>query len=387
MKNLWMLVALTALASPSLAEQATTTKPASNATPSTPTAAPAGPAGSDVGAGPASLSFAGTAGPGVQVLLNAERKDKKGIVALDWGTGTTSMRLALSAPLNTSEETVPASLAGLSNGAEIRYALSSFTSPGPNPEEAAKLIALCEPVLEKHNAEIRALNTEIEQRNAGRPPAEQLPKLSPVTIDDCDRVYIARRDLEKLPLYDYYQHLQDPIWLRGLEIGASQTTYTFVTTPKLSSQRANKTSVSAALRAGRYTVPTGFVIGSVAFTRNYEAAGQAQNLCRTLDNADDTKATTCSSVVIGVPTRTDRLLGSLEIRKFFSDYRAVTPALTFGRTKTEAGAWTEVWSVDVPIYFIEGQGGTLGGIRLGWRSDKREVTAALFIGGAIGLLK
>jgi hypothetical protein len=360
MKVLSLLTLLTTFASPALGQQT----PVAAAAPAT----ESGPAGADTGAGPAVVSFAGIAGPGVQVLFNAERKDKKGTVALDWGTGTTQTRLSLSAPLNASEETTPATLTGLANGAEFRYALSSFTRPGPNPEETEKLKAFCQALIDKHNGE--------------NPPPKPLK-----TLDDCDRNYVYSRDSSRLSLFDFYHHLEKPIWLRGFELGVSQAKYAFLLPGSLDLKSENHANVSATGRVGRYTVPTGFVIGSLTFTRNYEAAGQPQNICRRLENVDDQTATSCSSAIVGEPPRTDRVLASFEIRKFFSDFRAITPSASFGKAKTEDGDWKEVWSVDVPVYFIEGPGGTLGGVRFGWRSDRKEVTAALFVGGAIGLLK
>jgi len=334
----------------------------------TPSPAPAktGPAGENQGAGPAALTFAGLTGSAVQFLFDAERKDKKGTVALDWSTGTTSMRITLSAPLNDDEETTAATLTGLANGAEFRYALSSLSNPGPNPEEQEKIKTLCQGLVTAHN-----------RRTPRRP----------VTLDDCNRDFVAAEDADKLALFDFYHHLDKPIWLRGLEVGVSQAKYKYLLPVSLESKSASHANFLATARFGRYSVPTGFLIGSVSYTRNYEAAGDPQTICRSLQGVDDATATRCASGIIGEPDLTERALASLEIRKFFSDYKAITPSVSYGRARTNSGDWEGVWSVDFPIYFIQGPGGTLGGVRFGWRSDKKEVTASIFVGAAIALLK
>jgi hypothetical protein len=367
MKVLSLVFILTVTALPAFGQGAST-PPAPPASAAAPPAADPGPAGASAGAGPATLSFAGIAGPGIQFLFNAERKDKKGTVAVDWGTGTTQMRLSLSAPLNSSEETTAATLTGLANGAEFRYGLTSFTNPGPNPEERQKLIAMCQGLVDADNNKV--------------PPPDPLR-----TLDDCDRDYVFSRKPDLLELFDFYHHLEKPIWLRGFEFGVSQAKYDFLTPVTLKPDSQNHANFSVSGRVGRYSVPTGFLIGSVTFTRNEEAAGPAQNICRSLPDVDDKTATKCGSGIIGEPQRTDRVLATFELRKFFSDFRAFTPSVSFGRAKTEDEKWKQVWSVDVPVYFIEGPGNTLGGIRFGWRSDKEELTAAIFVGAAIGLVK
>ncbi len=357
-KVLSPLLLFSILASSSLAQEAPQPPP-----PKT------GPAGSGTGAGPSTVTFAGIAAPGVQLVMNAEREDKMGTVALDWGTGTTQMRLSLSSPLNTSQETSPATLTGLSSGAEFRYALSSFSNPGPNPVERRDLELLCKKLIEAHNSEAT--------------PPHPLK-----TLEDCDRAYVFERGgIDELSLFDFYQGLHEPIWLRGVEVGVSQAKYAFLLPVTLESQSENHGNVGFTARIGRYTVPTGFVIGSLTGTRNYEPAGRSENLCRRLENVDDETATTCISAIRGKPILTEGLVGTLEIRKFFSEYKAITPSVSYGRQRTKDGEWKGVWSVDVPMYFIEGPGGTLGGIRFGWRSNKKEVTASLFVGAAIGLLR
>jgi hypothetical protein len=47
-----------------------------------------------------------------------------------------------------------------------------------------------------------------------------------------------------------------------------------------------------------------------------------------------------------------------------------------------------LWGFEVPIYFLTtaGTANPTGGVRFGWRSDTKEVTAVVFIGGAFKFL-
>jgi hypothetical protein len=42
--------------------------------------------------------------------------------------------------------------------------------------------------------------------------------------------------------------------------------------------------------------------------------------------------------------------------------------------------------VEVPIYFLGSGASPIGGVRFGWRSDTREVTAVVFVGAAFSLI-
>ena len=68
------------------------------------------------------------------------------------------------------------------------------------------------------------------------------------------------------------------------------------------------------------------------------------------------------------------------MRRFFGPNVAISPSVQFD-FKNDG-----VTEVAVPIYFIGSGTNATGGVRFNWRSDKKELTAVVFIGAALGLI-
>ena len=90
-------------------------------------------------------------------------------------------------------------------------------------------------------------------------------------------------------------------------------------------------------------------------------------------------ATVCTEAVLGAPVRREGNQVFAELRKFFGPV-AMSPRLTRDFTK-------DVTGVELPVYFLQNtDGGFTGGVRVGWRSDKRGMTVVGFVGQVLGLL-
>lgn len=88
----------------------------------------------------------------------------------------------------------------------------------------------------------------------------------------------------------------------------------------------------------------------------------------------------------GSPVSKDKHLLYTEMRsilyannKMFPDGIGLAPRITYD-------AESEVWGVDLPVYFILSKNKELsGGIRIGWRDDTDDVTAGVFVGSSFSL--
>ena len=83
----------------------------------------------------------------------------------------------------------------------------------------------------------------------------------------------------------------------------------------------------------------------------------------------------CADTVLGAPVKQVKNLGQFEARVYFHDGElALNPRISRDFANGITG-------VELPLYFLKDGNGVLnGGLALGWRSDKREVTLNAFVG-------
>lgn len=102
-------------------------------------------------------------------------------------------------------------------------------------------------------------------------------------------------------------------------------------------------------------------------------AGEKTEFCTPLGDAG---AERCDSVVLGAPSRKEKDLAFLELRRFFFGQLpiGVSPRLVYDFEE-------EVTAVELPVYFLtEAAGGLIGGVKVVWNSDSDEVSLGAFVG-------
>lgn len=87
----------------------------------------------------------------------------------------------------------------------------------------------------------------------------------------------------------------------------------------------------------------------------------------------------CKDSALGAPEKKNDNIVELEYRRFFSDSFAVSPKFIYGLDDGTYG-------FDLPVYFLKGKSGLMGGVKLGWRSDTKDVTLGAFIGAALSFI-
>ena len=333
--------------------------------------------GTETAAAPANLNLAAipgaSAAPGqqatsVQAILDASIKEKVGTAAFGWKTGKRQVQLSFSGPVGSTEEATPISLTGLSTAAKAKLSMNRMFWRSPNPVEQKALIELCTRLKLGLPETSSGVYSEADFEKAKAMPA---CRASAMTNPD-DRA-----------MYEHLSHLHAIPWLLGFDGTAGQTTHKFVQQGSLEPATEKNLEWSLSGRAGFFQQGLGFVLATYSYAESTAAAGPATQICRPMAGITaEGGATRCDNLVVGVPTHKTTSAITAELRRLISNKFAMSPSVTYDFKENKDG--THVWGFEVPVYFLTTSGTTnpTGGVRFGWRSDTKEVTAVVFIGGA-----
>jgi hypothetical protein len=253
-----------------------------------------------------------------------------------------SLGLSVSGPLSESTKTAqPLSLDGLANAAKAEFGLHWFVWTGVVNIAEGK--AIC-------------------KRNVGR--------------EDCDDSEIV--DPRERMLFLRSQAAdKDPITI-DVHGEYSRTQFEYLEPGSFSAAADSHSSRTFSVAVGRYTPALGYVLGGYEFAHSWEAAGAPRQICTPLNGT----ALECRTATVGAPSGSDKHILRLAWRRFmFNGRAAIDPVFEWNPKEHLAG-------VTVPIYgFTKKNEGFAGGVKVGWRSDTDDLTAVVFVGVAIGILK
>lgn len=279
-------------------------------------------------------------GSAFQALLDASTDEKTATAVIGWKDGTSVYALTFKGPLNAkTKESAPISLDGLSNGASVQFAANHLFWSGPDEDEQAEIVQLC-----------NKLPVPCEYENMAPGPD--------------------RRRLGEL------LHLNDIPWYLGFTGGVSVTTYKFLDEVGLKEDSETSTDFSLSTQAGIFRPSLGFLIGTLGYQRTSAAGAESVSLCRPLNGTD---ATTCANAILKPPTETHGALATFQVRRGLAGSVAIAPTFQHDIKKN-------VSAVIVPVYFLrDAKGSPIGGVRGGWRSDTNAVAISMFVGAAFSL--
>jgi hypothetical protein len=111
--------------------------------------------------------------------------------------------------------------------------------------------------------------------------------------------------------------------------------------------------------------------GALRWEHGYRAR-TAQNVC-TVASFGPPGSTTCSSIVVGAPADTGRTVASVSGAWSIGGNASARLTISYDVTHSVTG-------IDLPVWVVRNAaGGLAGGVRFGYRTDARQVTAALFV--------
>jgi len=301
-------------------------------------------AADQAGSAPATLQLMTMPAPRqIQFLAEFSPDKKTGTASVGWKTGQQIFQLRFSGPVSEGSAE-PVSLTGLPAGGSAGIDWNYLRKTGPTPLEQEEIERRC-----------KALSAE---------------KLA----DGCsDTDFPEGRERDA---FNYLQHLYNPAGLFGVTGEVAQTVFSFVTPSNPTTTKERHPGGSATIRAGIIAPAFASAVVSYTFLNAYRAAGSPSNVCVPIGEAGRLK---CDPAIVGEPKKVTRSVVTLEVRKFFSAITAVSPSIQYDFNE-------KVTAIAFPFYFLSGPAGTTGGVRLDWRSDTREVTALVFIGGAINAI-
>jgi hypothetical protein len=313
-------------------------------------------------AAPANLNFivpmGGASGNTTQVILDVSRKEKVGTAAIGWQTGTGRFQLAFSGPLDDDGAAEPISLTGLGTGATAKLSFNKVSWRGPNVWEREKILEVCRESGFPHNA-----------RN-------------PTPAQYCNYANILKANPNRAAAYRELMHLDDRPWIVGGDITAGQVTQKFLTPLSLVPGVERDVTWAVSGRAGVFIQALGFLVGSYSYGETLKPAAAASQVCRPIAGSDVEGALSCGTHVIGLPIPKTASVVGLELRRKAAGRVAWSPNVQVDLKESADGRRTTL--VEVPIYFLSTGAGASpsGGVRFAWRSDQKELTAVIFLGGA-----
>lgn len=317
------------------------------------------------GAAPANLTLGPAVNPPIaQFVFETNKETKVGTAAFGWKTGQEQFQLSVSGPL-TDGSTEPLSLDGLPSGATAKISYNHLRKRGPSRRDFREIQRLCEPIQRKKREE--AVEARKKSGSGPEPPTDlaHYPCFSGDFVNEDDRA-----DFEE------YQHLYDPAFLFGLDGSFSRTKFKYMD-DAFADQSEDRAGKSVTIRGGIVAPASVSVFVSYKYTNAYKAAGAPANFCSPIP---DSTTTRCREIVRGAPQPIERSIANIEFRRFFGPRIATSPSVQFDFLN---GGNAEV---SVPIYYLGDGTGATGGVRFSYRTDKKELTAVVFVGATFGLI-
>lgn len=150
--------------------------------------------------------------------------------------------------------------------------------------------------------------------------------------------------------------------------------FSYLEEGSLAERMQNETPYALELGLGVFQPAMGLIAANYKYQESYQAT-EARDICSPLAGTEG--AIACRSASLGAPDKIGSNILTLEWRKYvFAPYVALNP-------KVNVDLQSDVVGLEMPVYFLMNSEGLLnGGIRVGWRSDTREVTAVAFVGSA-----
>lgn len=178
--------------------------------------------------------------------------------------------------------------------------------------------------------------------------------------------YLSQKDLAQFQRAIVPQGARMFFWGLDSQVGFHDFDYLDTATAAKATVRHTAWSVSG--RGAIYFPREEFLVGGrIDYQRDY-AAQDAGALCPSTGGP----ILSCVTGPLGAPTLRERLTISAEVRHSFGPL-AVAPSVIYD-------VKNKVTGIDVPIYLVSGaQNDFTGGLRVGWRSDTRNVTAGVFV--------
>lgn len=296
------------------------------------------------------------------------------------------LTVTLSTPWDGENDAVPASLDKLASGTKIKFEFAFFgmetrnsTTPRQN-EFSQKARRICiSKANEGYAQRLGALGPTPNQESITAVNKTHAETISNCETDDSNSV-ITAFSKDDLPAYTRENLIEAGIGF-SLDASIGHNKFEYIDPTNLTKQSVSKASWSAGASVRKYFASAPVMVSLSADYQSGYKEGDKTIFCPV---AVGPAPVVCIQGSAGAPVHQEGAvirfnLRSRLLQKNGKSLLAVSPLVSYDTSE-------DVWGAELPIYFIPGKDDSLtGGIKVGYRSDKKDVTFGLFIGAAFGM--
>lgn len=346
------------------------------------------PIGDHIQSAPIKVEFdAGTGSK--QATIKLDLLQLSNVSAADGAsTNDTSQQFTvkLSTPWDSGNDAEPANLDGLASGTELTFEYSFFGTRSRNDvSPRARSIANEARVACAGQADLdfAAASSDLGD-NPGADVIADLAKArekKKVTCAKADSRTVIKAHLPGKRRAYASEFFPDGAWGLGVHGSVGFDRFSYVDATTLAPGKTSKMGWSAGISATKY-----FSLSPTAITAtfDYESAWKEQDKKILCPGGPSATPVTCVNNHVGPPQLERSGIARLNLRHRFSDSEGngligISPTLSMNVSDG-------TWGAELPIYLLPGSDDTLtGGIKIGYTSEKKDVTFGIFIGAAFGL--
>jgi hypothetical protein len=303
------------------------------------------------------------------------------------GTNDTNKQFTvkLSTPWDSESDAEPVNLDGLASGTELTFEYSFFGTRSRNdvsPRARAIANEARAACTAQADLDFSAASSDVGDSSG----ADVISAL--VKARDKKKAFCASADSRSLIAAFLpgkrrayaSEFFPDGAWGLGVHGSVGYDRFSYIDATTLAAGKTSKVGWSAGISATKYfsRSPT-----AISATFDYESAWKEQDK-QILCPASSPAPVACVNNHVGPPQFERSGIARLNLRHRFSDSNG--NGLIGISPTASVNVSDGTWGAELPIYLLPGSDDTLtGGIKLGYTSEKKDVTFGIFIGAAFGL--
>ena len=294
--------------------------------------------------------------------------------------------IKLSTPWDSENDAEPVNLDGLATGTELTLEYSFFGTRSRNDVSLrARAIAneAREACAAQADLDFATASSDVGD-NAGADVIAALTKArdkKKATCENADSRTVINGYLPGRRRAYAAEFFPDGAWSIGVHGSVGYDRFSFVDATTLAAGKSSKFGWSAGISATKY-----FSLSPTAITAtfDYESAWKEQDKQILCPGGPNTTPVACVNNHVGPPQLERSGIARFNLRHRFSDSKG--NGLIGISPNVSVNVSDGTWGAELPIYLLPGSDDTLtGGIKVGYTSEKKDVTFGVFIGAAFGL--
>lgn len=184
---------------------------------------------------------------------------------------------------------------------------------------------------------------------------------------------ISKKDAEGFLAQSYTAVDRGTVWVAGARFEGNRVNFNFADPESLEETKEIRNGRAFVASVGLLTESDNFFALHLRNETSYQG-GKKSEICVPFGDEN----LQCKDLVLGAPTEKDREVATFEYRRFFGESFAINPKASYVFDD-------DTTKVEFPLYFLRGKGGLLGGLKVEWNSDDKDIEVGAFVGTALKL--